>query len=673
MGVSSNQLPAFDASLAQDLCDLEIPEVIRFSPDGSKIVYSTNLTWNHTKGEYAVSTLWIADTHLESSACRITCGTFEDRSPVWHPDGNRIFFISDRGDPGKSSAIYNMKIAGDKADQPLALTSTATTARISTFVLSPDAIQLAFISEDEISEDDQTKYDIGPQVWGESWNYARLRILDLARQEVTTLSLGDCHVTGMSWNPTGNKLAFKSCKTPYIEEPFLTGMSISIYDFCDGQVSKLCVIKNELLDFTWSLDSHIHFITGSPIENTIAGQALYSLDVDTNSGMPERVACGEDDDAQSLRLCQERLLLSCQKRLDTCITTVSGNTIYTIDTDVYAWDVFDADAETRTLAVALSDVNNPFEVYTLRGQDRIQLSNHGSAFKDRKFGNIQVFQCRSADDKEELDGVYLTPDGYDATNPLATFVMIHGGPAVRNTNAFNAYYYFWTPFILSKGYGILLPQYRGSRGRGERFASYTIGGVGDVDYQDVIKITDEAIKKGLVDKERMIVGGYSQGGFLTFLSAVRNGLHGLGWRFNAGIAGAGVSDIDSLAGAAEMGSTLDNEQNNGHLVWTMERDSLHNRNGSALWEIKAAVREATLRNEVVIPPMLIVHGSDDTSCPFSQSEAFRRALHAYSLPYEFVRYPGQEHDIKDQRFWIDMLERIGRWCDIYIGPGFRKE
>lgn len=167
----------------------------------------------------------------------------------------------------------------------------------------------------------------------------------------------------------------------------------------------------------------------------------------------------------------------------------------------------------------------------------------------------------------------------------------------------------------------------------------------------------------------MIVGGYSQGGFLTFLSAVRNGLHDLGWRFNAGIAGAGVSDIDSLVGSAEMGSTLDNEQNNGHLVWNMEREDLHNRRGSALWEVKAAVREAKLREDIVIPPMVIMHGSDDMSCPFSQSEAFRRALYAYNLPCEFVRYPGQEHDIKDQRFWIDMLERIGRWCDTYIGPG----
>ena len=84
---------------------------------------------------------------------------------------------------------------------------------------------------------------------------------------------------------------------------------------------------------------------------------------------------------------------------------------------------------------------------------------------------------------------------------------------------------------------MLLPQYRGSSGRGEKFALYSMGGQGKYDYADVISITDNAINKGFADPKNLIVGGWSQGGLITYLCSVRNGLHGLGWRFNAAIAG----------------------------------------------------------------------------------------------------------------------------------------
>lgn len=92
-----------------------------------------------------------------------------------------------------------------------------------------------------------------------------------------------------------------------------------------------------------------------------------------------------------------------------------------------------------------------------------------SLFAGQQFGTCNSLTCMSTDGEIELDALYLTPTSSPLGahhRPLPTAVLIHGGPNTRVTNAFNAYYYMLTPYLLSLGFGILLPNYRGSSGRG---------------------------------------------------------------------------------------------------------------------------------------------------------------------------------------------------------------
>ena len=87
-----------------------------------------------------------------------------------------------------------------------------------------------------------------------------------------------------------------------------------------------------------------------------------------------------------------------------------------------------------------------------------------------------------------------------------------------------------------------------------------------------ISITDDAVRKGFADSNKLLVGGWSQGGLLTYLCSARNGLHGLGWRFIATVAGAGISNMESLAITSDMGSTDEAELTGGRMPWTPARD-----------------------------------------------------------------------------------------------------
>ncbi|SPO06036.1 related to peptidase yuxL [Cephalotrichum gorgonifer] len=666
--------PAFDKELAQAICDLEIPDYIKFSPDGQKVLYSTSLSSGQRKGKHSVSTLWLASTIEPGSSRQLTSGLSNDTTPTWHPSGKQIAFLSDRSKPGESSAIWLLRLDGGDA---IPITPAENAQDIGTFAFSPNGKTIAYVSPDEKSQDLQDKEEKDepdPAVWGSRWEHGRLRLVDVVSKDTKTLVAEDRHINQIAWSPDGGSVAFFTVKNPHIEEPLLTGTTISTVNIETGEVRDLCTVPNEPYALTWAPDGQIYFITGTPVNRDSGGRAVYTVNPAAAPGKFVKVAYGEDDDADWLIVAGGKLLVNRSVRLDTVISELGGKDLFRKDTDVWACDVF-ADPTTGilTLAAGLSDTNTPYEVFIVKeGQDDLRLSDHGKALKDREFGSSSVLTCPSADGEVELDGLYVTPtakmgDEGVPKEPLPTFVLVHGGPTAHDGDYFDLSCYYWAPYLLARGYGVLLPQYRGSSGRGERFALYSMGGQGKYDYADVISITDNAIKRGFADPKKLIVGGWSQGGLITYLCSVRNGLHDLGWRFNAAIAGAGVCEIEGLSLTADLGSTFETELAGGRAIWTLSRDDTRNRQGSALWEVAGAVEESRRRGEPVIPPMLILHGDKDERCPFSQAEGFRRALRAHGLPCEFVAYPGEGHGIEPQRFWLDMLERVERWCSKYSG------
>lgn len=666
---SSSPATGFDKELAEALISYENPSKLKFSPNGEKIVYATQP--GSTSEQHLVGTLWLASAKEPLSSRQLTTGLVSDRDPNWHPDGNQIAFLSDRSKLGSLSVIYGMRLDGGDA---FAITPTENTQDIETWEFSPSGKTIAYISADEKDKkDDEDEDESTPNVWGEGWEFARLRIVDLETKKVKLLVGGDRNIVSLAWSPDGSTIAFESVENTNIEEVMLTGTTISTVQVETGKVRDLCKVPMELNSLTWAPDGWLYFLSDTVDGSESGGSAVYNVNPAADSPKYIKVAHGVDDDAHSITVAGGQVVVNRDVRLTNVISELGGDDLFNKNKEIWTWDVYIPKTGNPTLAAALSSVNTAPEVFIVEeGRDDIQLSTHGKRFEGRSFGSSTVLTCQSADGEVELDGLYFTPTsgaGPDGKpkEPLPTFVLIHGGPKSHDTDSFDTSPYYWAPFLLSKGYGVLFPQYRGSSGRGEKFSMYSVGGQGKYDYADVVSITDNAIKLGFADPKRLIVGGWSQGGLLTYLCSVRNGLHDLGWRFNAGVAGAGVCDVESNALTADLGSTNEVELNGGETIWTLSRDDTRLRQGSALWEVADAVKESARRGEPVIPPMLILHGEDDDRCPFSQAEGFRRALRAHKLPCEFVAYPGQGHSIGPRRFQLDMLERIGRWCDTYFG------
>src|SRR5262249_32744600 len=112
----------------------------------------------------------------------------------------------------------------------------------------------------------------------------------------------------------------------------------------------------------------------------------------------------------------------------------------------------------------------------------------------------------------------------------------HGGPQSQYASEFD----FERQLFAANGYAVIMPNPRGSTGRGEKFAMGIYADWGHVDTEDEMAAVDDAVPRGLADPDRRGVGGWSYGGIAT------NYLIASTTRFKAATTGASISNV--LAG-----------------------------------------------------------------------------------------------------------------------------
>ena len=69
--------------------------------------------------------------------------------------------------------------------------------------------------------------------------------------------------------------------------------------------------------------------------------------------------------------------------------------------------------------------------------------------------------------------------------------------------------------MAARGCLVLMPNPRGSWGRGHAYQSANVGDLGGGDWQDINAGVDCLISMGMVNSEHMAIGGWSYGGYLV--------------------------------------------------------------------------------------------------------------------------------------------------------------
>ena len=229
-------------------------------------------------------------------------------------------------------------------------------------------------------------------------------------------------------------------------------------------------------------------------------------------------------------------------------------------------------------------------------------------------------------------------------HPLA--VLPHGGPEGVSLNGWNSRATYPAQVMATEGYVVFEPNYRGSSGRGTAFAVADQQDLGGLEFEDVLAGVDALIAEGLVDADRVGMGGWSYGGYFSGLAATR-------WtdRFRAAVISAAVTDWMSFTGTTE----IEHENSLVHWkLWPYEH-------AQKVWE-RSPMGHTTGSKTA----SLIVHGLADTRVPPSQSTELYRALKHNGAPAELVMYPREPHGLRENVHQLDFVNRFVAWFNRYV-------
>jgi dipeptidyl aminopeptidase/acylaminoacyl peptidase len=439
------------------------------SPDGSKVAYS----WN-PDGHWEIYELSLPG---PSEPRLISSGQGGKFHPHYSPDGHYLAFAVDM-DGSENFHIYmNDLLSGEQRE----LASEMDCAHQAHFSWSPDATKIAFIS-DQTGQfnvyvvpidggEPRLVLDAGHPAWKVSWSpdgqmlavtveaggidYATYIVpLDGGASTQIADGSGPIDAGQASWSPDSKHLAFSSDSK---------GLNnIGIYNVSDRSFSWITSGEGEKQYPSWSPDGK---------------RLAYVL----NRGTISWLAVQELDKVPSL---------------------------YQVEPGVHYWPEFTPDGD--HLIFCFDNPRNPDDLWSLR-------------LADGKFTRLTHSLPKKLEDMQFVMPQEITYPGLDGTpvpallfvpqvsDPGPAVLIIHGGPDWL----FEMTWYPLMAHMVSRGWVVLAPNYRGSTGYGRNWQAASRFDFGGVDTDDVAAGALYLNQLKFVDKLRIGITGRSHGGYLT--------------------------------------------------------------------------------------------------------------------------------------------------------------
>ena len=256
---------------------------------------------------------------------------------------------------------------------------------------------------------------------------------------------------------------------------------------------------------------------------------------------------------------------------------------------------------------------------------------------------LEAFTFKGAND-EEVQGFMVKPPGFDPSKKYPLKFLIHGGPQGAWGDEWT---YRWNAelFAATGNYVVVMINFHGSTGYGQKFTDSISGDWGGKPYVDLMKGLDYVEKTyPFIDKNREAALGASYGGYMA------NWILGHTNRFKCIVSHDGTFNTESVYGTTEE-------------LWFPEWEFK-----GPPWKNRELYRKFSphLFADKFKTPTLVVHGQNDYRLDVSEGFQLFTTLQRLKIPSKFLYFPDEGHWVlkpQNSRLWYKTVnDWVDQWC-----------
>ena len=245
---------------------------------------------------------------------------------------------------------------------------------------------------------------------------------------------------------------------------------------------------------------------------------------------------------------------------------------------------------------------------------------------------------------DQVEGTLVKPPNFDASKKYPVKFLIHGGPQGAWGDDWS---YRWNPMLFAaNGYVVLMINFHGSTGYGQKFIDAINGDWGGAPFEDLMKGLDYAEQTyPFIDKTRECALGASYGGYMI------NWILGHSDRFKCLVSHDGMFNAESA-----WGSTEELWFNN----WEFKGTPYDNRQSYVKWSPHQYAKNFKT-------PTLVIHGQKDYRLDVSEGFQLFTTLQMQNVPSKMLYFPDEGHWVlkpQNSQLWY---KTVNDWVDQWVG------
>ena len=489
------------------------------SPDGTQVAYLR--TRGRLKDNRFDRELWLAPA-AGGEHQRIVAAAHGAGQAAWSPDGRWLTYVSARS---SAPQIYAWSL-----DTRREVQLTAVAMGVANYRWSPDSTRIAFTGQAPVPEAIQQRFS-AYRVVGEPPPGTQLLTIDvgasLTAPQAGTVRAADYSIEGwlapVAWSPDGTSLAFSGRpRNEAARDPDIYAVELS-----SGRTRAIVTQKGRDRDPLWSPDGqHVAFLSDMA-RSGLAGWHYELAVVPTTARTPPRsVSSAFDNLPRPIAWLPSGIYFQGSLGVTRHLfrTDLDGHVVRVSAPDTLMAQGFSVSRTGSHIAFVAAEVDSIDELYVSAASPFAPrpLTTQRESFERTGLGRRRLITWKNPRDGEAVEGVLITPEGFDPSKRYPLLVVVHGGPQEVDLPVQGGNYIYPVDLWAAKGAIVLRPNYRGS-GYSTRWRSLAYRGF-PAQVEDVAAGVAHLQAQGLVDATRIGCMGWSHGGYVVAMLSTSTNL-----------------------------------------------------------------------------------------------------------------------------------------------------